>query len=125
MKVFIELGSISFVFWCFGPEARGILAFPPGVDPPALHWNVTSQPLDHQGSPVTALSLIQCVIFPFLQESVFTAAMLFCWLFSHLVLAGMSLPRSLLFWVWVISPSEASLCFPLTAQSESEGCCFC
>ena len=65
MKVFIELGSISFVFWCFGPEARGILAFPPGVDPPALHWKVTSQPLDHQGSPMTALSLIHCFIFPF------------------------------------------------------------
>ena len=56
--------------------------------------------------------------FPFLQESVFTAAMPFCLLFFHFVLAWVSLPRSLLFWVWVISQFEASLFFPLTAKLE-------
>lgn len=60
---------------------------------------------------MNASSLIQCFNFSFLPESVLIAAMLFCLLFSCLVLTTVSLPRSLLFWVWVISPSEASLCF--------------
>ena len=111
MKVFIELVSISFLFCVlvFCPEALEGAVLTTGT-PGKLHDCFVFGSVFH-----FFLSI----------KSLFIAAMLFCWLFSHLVLAGVSLPRSLLFWVWVISPCEASLDFPPTAQLESEGCYFC
>jgi len=40
----------------FGHEACGIFVPWAGIEPLPLHWKVSSQPLDHQGSPNTSFS---------------------------------------------------------------------
>lgn len=69
---------------------------------------------------LNTLSLIQGFIFSFPSRVCVYSCRAFLFAFFHFVLAWVSLPRSLLFWVWVISQFEASLFFPLTAKLEFE-----
>ena len=62
---FLELQRQGFSLGCTGSlvgvcglscsAAGGILAPQPGIEPHPLHWKVDSFPLDHGGSPTTAL----------------------------------------------------------------------
>lgn len=65
---------------------------------------------------LNTLSLIQGFIFSFPSRVCVYSCRACLFVFFHFVLAWVSLPRFLLFWVWVISQFEASLFFPLTAK---------
>ena len=94
-----------FMFWCFGHQARRILAPPPGMEPtrPALKSGVSTT--DHQGSPCMYfqnlcfyLTLCLSMSVNMLHETSF--------LLSHYFKAEMATHRSILAWkiTWMEEP---------------------